>query len=177
MMALSWVPACGGSSSGATNGDDIASYRQSVVDVQSAATAYRAAMLGDQMTTVAACQQLHDQYDAGVRGPLLSMGAMSGDLDTFMGQHGGAGMADMGCAAAGMSSELDQHDSVACRLADLSADQAEAVRHVGVMMSYAAHLSERSDQMMGALGGGTGTWDPMMSGCAGWHGSMMMMHR
>jgi hypothetical protein len=177
MVALFWVPACGGSSSGTTNGDDIASYRQSVVDVQSAATQYRAAMLSDQMTTVAACQQVHDRYDAEVRTPVLNMGAMSGDLDSFMGQHGGAGMADMSCAAAGMSSELDQHDAVACRLADVSADQAEVVRHVGVMMSYAAHLSDRSDQMMGAVGGGMGTWGPMMSGCAGWHGSMMMMHR
>lgn len=39
----------------------------------------------------------------------------------------------MGCAAAGLLSELDRHRAVACRLVDLPADQTEAVRHVGVM--------------------------------------------
>jgi hypothetical protein len=165
----------GDSSPRATTGDDVASYRQSVRDVASAATAYRAAMLADEMTTEGACEQVHEQYDARLRWPLASMSLQSGDLDTFMSQHGGDAMADIDCATTGMNSELGQHDSIACHLADLAADQAEAVRHVGVMTAYATHLSGRSDQMMRVFTGGMGSWEPMMSGCEGWH--EMMMHR
>jgi hypothetical protein len=177
MVALSCT-ACGssgGSGPGATTGDDVASYRLSSRDVASAATDYRAAMLGDQMTTTAACQQAHEQYVARVRWPLTNMELLSSDLDTFMSQHGGDAVADIDCATTALNSEFRQHDEIACRLADLAADQSEAVRHVDVMSSYATHLSARSDQMMGVFTGAGSGWGPMISGCQGWHG--MMMHR
>jgi hypothetical protein len=146
-----------------------------VTDVASAATEYRVAMLADQMTSVAACKQAHEQYAAQLTWPLTNMGLLSGELDTFMGQHGGGAMADLDCATTAMNNELRQHDGIACSLADLAADQAEAVRHVGVMTSYAEHLSARADQMMGVFTGRACGWEPMMTGCQGWHG--MMMHR
>jgi hypothetical protein len=184
-VVLVSVPACSGSdgsSSTHSGSDDIASYQQSVAEVDSAAATYRADMLGQGMTSVATCQNVHDQYDASVRPAVMQMGGMSGDLDAFMGQHGGADRADMGCAAAGMLGELDRHHAAACQLADLPADQAEAIRHVGVMTAYTNHLNERSAQMMTALGGTNGGFGPMMSGCQDWDDAdywdgAAMMHR
>ncbi len=95
-------------------------------------------------------------------------------MDTFMGEHGGGDRADVGCATADMRSELDRHHAVACQLADLPADQAEAVRHVGVMTSLATHLDDRSDQMMAALDGADGGLGPVMNGCEDWDGAAMM---
>lgn len=179
LLALAGLPACGDagdSDAKAATGDDVAAYRQFMQDVQSTAAGYETAMMGDQITTVAACQQVHDEYDAHVRVRLENMAEMSGRLDVFMYQHGGGGMADVGCATAGMSSELDQHRLLACRSADLAADRAEAVRHVDVMSNYALHMTERSDQMMGTILGHPSEWGPMMVGCEGWEGRMRM-HR
>ena len=175
MSAFAMV-ACGGSdeSTPATS-EDIASYRENALAVRDSATQYQAAMTSDAMTTVAACQDAHDEYDATVRPIILQMQGMGGSMDVFMSQHGGGAMADVGCVSRGMMSELDQHHSVACQLSDLASDRAEAARHTGVMTTYAGHLSERSDQMMGATGDSSASWGPMMAGCPG-GGGMSMMH-
>jgi hypothetical protein len=178
-MAFASLPACTGSDGSSptnTGSDDIASYQQFVAEVDSAAATYGEDMRGAGMTTVATCQGVHDEYDAGVRPRIMQMGAMSGGMDAFMGEHGGGDRADVGCATADMLSELDRHHAVACQLADLPADQAEAVRHVGVMTSLATHLDDRSDQMMAALDGAGGGFGPMMNGCEDWDGAAMM-HR
>jgi hypothetical protein len=176
-IALAAAPACtgsGGSSPTQSGSDDIASYQRFVAEVGSAAATYEEDMLGAGMTTVATCQGVHDQYDADVRPQVIQMGAMSGGMDTFMGERGGGDRADVGCATADMLSELDRHHAVACQLADLPADQAEAVRHVGVMTSLATHLLDRSDQMAAALDGAGGSFGPMMHGCEDWDGAAMM---
>jgi hypothetical protein len=166
IVAIALGVACGsdGSDSGNVTPDELAAYRELSVEVGSAASAYQANMLGDAMASVAACQAIHDEYDDTVRPQIARMRGMSGELDAFMGEHGGGAMADVDCTASGMMMELDQHHAAACRMADLSADQAEAVRHAGVMMSYTAHSSERSNQMRSALGG-SAAWGPMMMGC------------
>ena len=176
-MTLASAPACtdsGGSSPTHSASNDIASYQQLAMDVESAAATYEEDMLSEEMMTVATCREAHAEYDAEVRPRVMQMGSMSGDMDAFMGEHGGGEMADVGCAAADMIAELDRHHAVACQLADLPADQSEAVRHVGVMTSYSTHLNDRSDQMMAAFGGAGGGFGPMMSGCEDWDGVAMM---
>ena len=177
MMSVALTPACGASDESNPAGagaDDIATYRQSVIEVRSSATAYQTSMLDEATATVATCQELQDQYDSDVRPHVLQVEEWGIAMDTFMGQHGGSAMADVDCAGESILSELDEHHARACRLADLTADQAEAVRHVGVVTSYTHHLDERAAQMMNALGGGAAGWGPMMHGCEGWEGSSMM---
>ena len=165
-----------GSNPRPSTADDIEAFEQLSVDVGAAATAYRAEVTGSEMAAVETCREIHDQYDADVRTLVGQMGDMSGALDTFMGAHGGGDRADVSCVAADMLSEIDRHHAVACQLADLSADQSEAVHHADVMTSYTAHSMQRSEQMMRALDGMGGGFGAMMSGCEDWD-TASMMHR
>lgn len=170
--------ACGGSSestSNAATSGDIARYRENAQAVRASAVQYEATMAGDGVTSTAACQQVHDQYDATVRPTIIGMQSMSDSMDAFMNRHGGGAMADIGCAGTAMMAELDRHHSVACQLSDLALDRAEAIRHAEAVTTYADHLSERSDQMMGAVSDSPASWSPMMAGCRGM-GGMNMMH-
>ncbi len=150
-----------GTSAGASN---ITTYETLAGQVQSAATAYRAAMTAQGMT-LQGCQPAHDQYDATVRPWIEQMVQMSGAMDGFMGAHQGADFEDMACVAQAMLGELDAHRQVACTLGDLGADQDEAVRHVGVMLEDAGHAYDRCVQMTGGMGGGSYAWGPTMNGC------------
>lgn len=119
--------------------------------------------------TPTTCKNIHDDYDAQVRPWVSQMVQMAGEMDGWMGNHGGGANADMRCAAATMMDDLDHHRSVACTLPDLAADQAEATRHVDAMNSYAGHLWHRCGEMLGGTNGGTCcNWEPMMNGCGSW---------
>lgn len=166
----------GGSTQAPSTPEDIASHQQFVASVESTISDYQDDMLGDEMTSVAACRAVHDDYDTTMRPRVQQMGQMGGGMDAFMMEHGGGDMADMSCTAAGMMTELDRHHAVACSLEDLPADQSEAVRHAGAMNEYAVHMNARSDQMMSALNGGV-SWGPMMSGCEDWDSANMMHGR
>ncbi len=156
---------------------DVATYQELVANLQSASADYRAAMMEPEMTTVAACQTVHEAYDLQVRPWVAQMGQMSGTMDAFMGRHGGGAAADHQCVSATMMNVLDTHHSRACGSPDLSADRAEATRYLDEMMPYAAHDANLCAQMRGALDGGVVNWGPMMEGCLGWdEGCGMMMH-
>lgn len=180
VAALALASAACSDSAGSTQGpstpEDIASHQQLVTGLEGAVVDYQEDMLSDEMTSVAACRAVHDGYDAAMRPRVLQMGQMGGGMDAFMMDHGGGDMADMSCTAADMMTELDQHHALACSLADLPADQSEAVRHAGAMSAYAVHMNSRSDQMMSALNGGV-SWGPMMGGCEDWDRANMMHRR
>lgn len=165
--------ACGGSTSssgtmgtGAT-GSDITTYQQLATSTRSAATSYRASMTGADVTP-ASCQVIHDRYDGQVRPWLSQMMQMAREMDDFMDAHDGTTAADMSCVSAAMMDELDHHRSTACAFADLSADQAEAARHSGAMVSYSDHMFDRSGEMMNGSHGGAWSWGSMMDGCQDW---------
>jgi len=161
--AFATATACTGSdksSSAPSTAQDIEAFEQLGAEVDSVAAAYRADMMGSAMSAVETCRDVHVQYDADVRVLVGQMGDMSGGLDAFMGAHRGGDRADMACVAADMLSEIDRHHAVACQLADLPADQSEAAHHADVMISYAAHSMDRSEQMMQAVEGMDGDSEP-----------------
>jgi hypothetical protein len=167
--------ACGssndsGTSASSTSTNDIATYQQLTTNVQNGAASYRTMMMASSTTTVADCRRIHDEYDAQVRSWVTQMEQTSGGMDTFIGNHGGARAADMGCVSGAMMNELDHHHSVACTFANLSANQAEAVRHVQTMLSSAGHISDRCAEMMRGTAMGSLHWGPMMDGCQDWNG-------
>ena len=170
-VTLTALSACGGSTSsttpmgtgtGTTSGD-ITSYQQFAVNVQSTAAAYGTTMAGAGVTSTS-CEGIHDQYDGQVRPWVSQMMQMGGHMDDFIDGHGGASDADMMCGSSTMMDELDHHRSIACTLADLGADRAEAARHAQAMNGYASHLYARCGEM---LANGN-TWGPMMHGCENW---------
>jgi hypothetical protein len=164
-LALGAIVACGGTSTGAPGAggrSDITTYEQLASNTQLAVSSYRTAMAGSNITPTT-CDEIHDQYDARVRPWISRMMQMAGAMDDFMGDHGGGSRADMTCGSATMMDELDHHRSVACTLATVAADRAEAARHADAMSSYARHAWDRCVEMSGAADGGT--WGPMMNGC------------
>ncbi len=91
---------------------------------------------------------------------------MGREMDDFMDDHGGSPYADMMCTSTAMMDELDHHRAVACMLASLAANQAEAERHADAMRAYAGHVRDRCGQMLGSDGrGACCNWGPMMTGC------------
>jgi hypothetical protein len=179
-FALAAAAACGRSSDshGSTaSSDDIATYLQLAEKVQSRATSYRTAMIAPGTATAADCQRVHDEYDAEMRPWVSQMVQMSRSMDRYMNDHGGASVADHACGSATMMYELDQHHAVACGLADVAADRAEATRHVDAVMAYGGHMWGRCDQMMRGADTGSWSWGPMMDGCGEWDGCCTgMMH-
>ncbi len=159
--------ACGGrSTSGTADTAAIAAYQGLSADVQSAASAYGAAIDAPAMST-GGCPALHDAYDAQVRPWVSGMVQGAGAMDAYLDAHGGAAYADMSCVANAMRAELDAHRAIACTFTTLADDQAEVARHAGVMTSYAAHVSGRCGTMMGGSGGGPMmSWGPVATGCA-----------
>ncbi|HSO39595.1 MAG TPA: hypothetical protein VLT33_44015 [Labilithrix sp.] len=174
-LLLAAIAACSGETTVMRTGsdgvaaNDVATYEQLALHVQSAAESYRTNMMGAGMTSLASCQGMHDGYDSQVRPWISQMAQMSGGMDGEMGAHGGATSADMGCVSGRMMDELDHHRQVACTAPELPVDRSEATRHAGMMTSYGAHMRDRTGQMMNGLDGGTWSWGPMMDGCQGWH--------
>lgn len=154
---------------------EVASYQSLAQKVQSAAASYGSSVAAQSMSSLAACRTLHNAYDAEVRPWIIRMNVVSSEMDRLIDQRGGAAYADIGCAAAGMLSELDHHAAIACSYANLSDDRTEAARDVNAMQGYALHISGRCGEMMSGLScaGCMMHWGPMMQGCAGWHGGMM----
>lgn len=172
-FVVALVAACGGSTSSdgtagnGASGSDIATYQQLATDTRSAASSYRMSMMATDVTP-ASCQAIHDHYDGQVRPWLSRMMQMSPGMDDFMDAHDGTMAADMSCVSAAMMDELDHHRATACTFADVSADQAEAVRHSGAMVGYSGHCFDRSGEMMNGSHGGAWSWGSMMDGCRGW---------
>jgi cytochrome c len=159
-------PAGPGSSTTSVDRARITTYQDLAQRVQSAAVSYRATM-GAPAMTGAGCSAAHDAYDAQVRPWISQMVQMSGAIDGFIDAHDGHSYADMSCVASAMLADLDTHLRVACTLATLSDDQAEAFRHADVMASYGAQVYARCGQMMGGLDGRGYSWGPMAVGCGG----------
>jgi len=169
-LAIVLGAGCGESSDVSPDGstpttDDIAIYQQLAVKVQERATTYRMAMMAPETETVADCQRMHEQYDAEVRPWVSRMVQMSGGMDRYMSDHGGSDVADHACVSGAMTHELDRHHAQACTLANLDADQEQAVRHVDAMLTYSGHMWDRSDQMVRGSDSGNWHWGPMMAGC------------
>jgi len=137
------------------------------VNVEATAAVYQSTMM-DASTTASACRRIDDQYDARVRPSVSQIVQMSGRIDDDMGHHGG--IADGRCVAATMMDELDFHRSVACTSTDISEIRAEATRHATAMRTYADHVWQRCNQLIGASDGGTMGFMSMMSECEAWDG-------
>lgn len=161
--------ACGGSTStsgSATNiaASDLATYEQLTMSAQTAATNYRANMMQSDLTA-ATCKDIHDGYDGNVRPVVSRMMQMAGEMDNAMGEHGGTSSADVACVAAAMMAELDHHRAVACTFSDVASDESEAERHVGAMLSFGGHMSDRCGEIERGMDGGVWSWGSMMGGC------------
>jgi hypothetical protein len=138
-------------------------------DVGAAVTAYGAAAAG--MTDVPSCTTAESAYDAKVRPMVQQMSALAVDMDGMMSSLGQPAQADMACASDAMLAELDHHRAIACG-AEVSADLAEAARHVQAMTSWADHQRIRSEAMgsmmnvggMTSSGGTTGTCQQLADG-------------
>ncbi len=173
-VALLGAGACGTSSTStdatqaAIEKTNVATFQDLSSRVQSAAYSYGATMVAGSMT-LGNCAAVHDAYDAQVRPWLSQMVQMSGTMDGYIDSHSGLTYADMHCVTSAMWDDLEAHRLAACKFATLSANQAEASRHVNVMTSYAAHAYDRCGQMMGGLDGHGYSWGPTAGGC-GWTG-------
>jgi hypothetical protein len=182
VLAVVVGAACGESNQAVASGStattgDIASYQQLATNVQDGATTYRANMMAPGTVTTADCQRVHDAYDAQLRPWVSQMVQMSGSMDHYIDDHGGAGVADLGCVSAAMMYEIDRHHTAACTAADIGANRTEAGRHVDAMLSYGGHMWDRCDQMMRGLDAGNWGWEPKMHGCEDWDGCCSsMMH-
>jgi hypothetical protein len=138
-------------------------FRQLALEVQSAAADYRTVSMG--VASVSACQGIHDSYDAKVRPWIAAMNEASPGMDDFMNGHGAGTSADVSCVSTSMMTELDRHRAAACSSSNLADDDLEVSRHVEAMTSYDTHLEDRCDEVLGALDGGTPSWEGMMSSC------------
>jgi hypothetical protein len=101
VLAVVVGAACGESNQAVASGStattgDIASYQQLATNVQDGATTYRANMMAPGTVTTADCQRVHDAYDAQLRPWVSQMVQMSGSMDHYIDDHGGAGVADLG---------------------------------------------------------------------------------
>ena len=163
------VWACGGSASNdgtATTSaaeSDLTTFQGLAAGAQTAATSYGMSMMMSGSAT--ACQGIHDGYDAKVRPSIAQMTQMAGEMDDLMDAHGGMSSADMACVAAAMMAELDRHQMVACTFADVASDRSEAARHVGAMLSFGGHMSQRCGEMRRGMDGGSWSWGSMMGAC------------
>jgi hypothetical protein len=176
-MVIVAAVGCGTSSSDGQNqsaGSETSVVQALAVNVEAAAAGYQSTMM-EASTTAAACKSIHDQYDARVRPSVSQMVQMSGGLDEDVAHHGG--IADGRCVSAIMMDELDYHRSVACSFTQISEIRAEATRHVTAMRTYADHMWQRCNQLIGAADGGAMSFMSMMQGCETWDGQCStMMH-
>jgi hypothetical protein len=164
--------ACGGKTVGeggttnatSTVASDLTTFENSTTTAQAAVTSYEQSMGRDDLT-VAMCRSLHDAYDAQVRPLVSQLILMAREMDDEMVAHGGLSSADIACVAASMLAELDQHRAVSCTWAEITHDQAEAVRHSRAMISFGVHISDRAGEIQHGIDSGTWSFGSMTNGC------------
>ena len=130
---------------------DIQSFRSDALAVSAAASTY--GNQAAQMQSVASCTTLHQGYDSQVRPMVGRMQSLAPNMDSMMGDEQHMGDADMDCAANAMMAELDAHRNAACASSsDMAQNVAEAQRHSGAMMQWAAHEADRSEELGSLMG-------------------------
>jgi hypothetical protein len=153
LAAVVVVAGCGNDSSGASQAD-VQAYAALSQQISSAASGYGAA--AGATIDVSSCQSTHASYDAQVRPMVDHMRSMSGAMDQQMDMMGRAADGDMSCGAEAMAAELAHHDAAACASTVMSANHAEAARHVTAMTTWADHQHARADEMGSMMGQGGG---------------------